>query len=275
MDPSLPEFAAEVKLPEPEIDLGRAALLIARAEYPDLDLRRYLLRLDELAQGARSREWEGSPLKRLHRLRRFLFEEQGFRGNAEEYYDPRNSFLNDVLDRRVGLPITLCLVVMEVGRRLALSVDGIGLPGHFVVGFEAGHEFLFLDPFHGGAILTPESCETVVSRALGHSVTLDASHFAPVTKVQLLTRMLHNLKTVYFKREEWAKALGALDRLRVLDPEAPGEGRDRGVVLAKLGKLPAAIAHWEHYLRQHPEALDAESVRGHLRQVRQALAVLN
>lgn len=275
MDESLRDFAAEIRRPEPEIALARAALLIARSEYPELDLRRYLLRLEELAEGARSEGREGSPLKRFHRLRKFLFEEQGFRGNAEEYFDPRNSFLNDVLDRRLGIPITLSLVFMEVGRRLDLPLEGIGLPGHFIVGFQTRDEQLLLDPFHGGAILSPESCQTVVSRALGHPVTLDASHFAPVTKVQLLGRMLHNLKAVYFKREEWGKALGVVDRLLVLDPDAPGEIRDRGGVLAKLEDFPAAIAHWERYLRQHPDAPDAESVRDHLRQVRQALAVLN
>lgn len=275
MDERLREFAAAVEIPETEIDLGRAALLIARAEYPDLDLPRYLLRLDELADGARSRGWEGSPLKRLHRLRRLLFEEQGFRGNTEEYFDPRNSLLNDVLDRRLGIPITLSLVFMEVGRRLGLPVDGIRLPGHFIVGFRGDDEHLLLDPFHGGAIVTPEGCETVVSRALGRPVTLTASHFAPVTNRQFLTRMLNNLKSIYCDREEWAKALGVIDRLLILDPEAPGEGRDRGSVLAKLGEIPAAIAQWERYLRLHPEEADAEAVRGHLRQARQTLAFLN
>ena len=275
MDPSLLEFAAAVRRPESRIDLSRAALLIARADYPDLDLRRYLTRLQELADGARSEDWTGSPLKRLHRLRRFLFEEQGFRGNDADYYDPQNSFLNDVLDLRLGIPITLSLVFMEVGRRLALPVEGIGLPGHFIVGFGAGEERILLDPFNGGAILTPEGCEAVVSRVIGHPVTLEASHFLPISKRQLLSRILTNLKAAYFKREEWEKALGVLDRLLVLDPDSPGEGRDRGLVFAKLGKFPVAIALWERYLRQQPEAPDAQSVRGNLRQVRQALAALN
>ena len=275
MDPNLAEFGAEIRRSESEIDLSRAALLIARAEYPDLDLQRYLLQLQELTDGVRSEEWAGSPLKRLHRLRRFLFEKQGFRGNDADYYDPRNSFLNDVLDRRLGIPITLSLLFMEVGRRLALPVEGIGLPGHFIVGFGTGDERILLDPFNRGAILTPESCQTVVSRAIGRPVPLEAGHFVPVTARQLLARMLSNLKAAYFKREEWEKALGVLDRLLVLDPDSPGEGRDRGLVFAKLGKFPVAIALWERYLRQQPEAPDAKSVRGNLRQVRQALAALN
>jgi regulator of sirC expression with transglutaminase-like and TPR domain len=275
LDPSLAAFAASVKGSEPEIDLDRAALLIARTEYPDLDLERYLARLAELAESARASGWDGNPRERLHRLRRFLFDEQGFRGNFEDYYDPRNSFLNDVLDRRLGIPITLSLVFMAVGRRLALPVDGIGLPGHFIVGCQAGEERLLLDPFHGGAILTAEGCEEMVSRVTGHPVSLDGSHFAPVTKRQLLTRMLNNLKSVYWRREEWGKALAILDRLLALDPDAPEEIRDRGTVLAKLEDFPAAIAQWERYLREHPDASDAEAVRDHLRQVRLALATLN
>jgi len=275
LDPNLAEFGAEIRRSESEIDLSRAALLIARAEYPDLDLQRYLLQLQELTDGVRSEEWAGSPLKRLHRLRRFLFEEQGFRGNDADYYDPRNSFLNDVLDRRLGIPITLSLLFMEVGRRLALPVEGIGLPGHFIVGFGTGDERILLDPFNRGAILTPESCQTVVSRAIGRPVPLEAGHFVPVTARQLLARMLSNLKAAYFKREEWEKALGILDRVLVLDPDSPGEARDRGLVFARLGKFRAAIALWERYLRREPAAPDADSIRGHLRQLRQALASLN
>jgi len=275
LDPNLAEFGAEIRRSESEIDLSRAALLIARAEYPDLDLQRYLLQLQELTDGVRSEEWAGSPLKRLHRLRRFLFEKQGFRGNDADYYDPRNSFLNDVLDRRLGIPITLSLLFMEVGRRLALPVEGIGLPGHFIVGFGTGDERILLDPFNRGAILTPESCQTVVSRAIGRPVPLEAGHFVPVTARQLLARMLSNLKAAYFKREEWEKALGILDRVLVLDPDSPGEARDRGLVFARLGKFRAAIALWERYLRREPAAPDADSIRGHLRQLRQALASLN
>jgi regulator of sirC expression with transglutaminase-like and TPR domain len=275
VDPGLKEFAAAATGSEPEIDLDRIALLIARAEYPDLDLARYLGRLEELAEGASASGWDGNPLQRLHRLRRFLFDEQGFRGNFEDYYDPRNSFLNDVLDRRLGIPITLSLVFIAVGRRLALPVDGIGLPGHFIVGCPVGEERLLLDPFHGGAILTAEGCEQMVSRVTGRPVNLDGSHFAPVTKRQLLVRMLNNLKAVYWRREEWGKAIAILDRLLALDPDAPGEIRDRGQVLAKLEQFPAAIAQWERYLRQHPDAPDAEAVRDHLRQVRLALAALN
>ncbi len=214
-------------------------------------------------------------LRRLHRLREFLFEEQGFRGNAEEYYDPRNSFLNDVLDRRLGIPITLSLVLIEVGRRLGLAIHGIGLPAHFIVGFQSGGCRVLLDPFNGGAILTPEGCQELVSRVLSRQVTLQEEHFAPVTKQQFLIRMLNNLKAIYFKQEAWEKALRVSERLLLLDPDSSCEVRDRGLVLANLGDLQRAALDWETYLRRNPESPDAESVRSRLRRIRQALATLN
>jgi len=134
---------------------------------------------------------------------------------------------------------------------------------------------MLLDPFNGGAILTPEGCQEVVSRALGRPVTLQEEHFAPVTKRQFLTRMLNNLKAIYFKQEAWDKALQVSQRLLLLDPDNPGEIRDRGVVHANLGDLQRAAADWETYLRGNSESPDAEAVRSRLRRVRQALAILN
>jgi len=274
-DPTLYEFRQAVVGPDAEIDLARAALLIARTEYPELNVERYLHRLDRLAQEARAGGIEGDPLRRLHRLREFLFEEAGFRGNAQEYFDPRNSFLNDVLDRKFGIPITLSLVLMEVGRRLRLDIRGIGLPAHFIVGAEINGCQVLLDPFHGGTLLTADGAQELVSRVLGRPVTLQEEHFTPVTKRQFLTRMLNNLKAIYWRKECWAKVLPMVERLLALEPDALGEIRDRGTVLVNLRELTRGIADWECYLSQHPEAPDAETVRHHLRRVRGALATLN
>ncbi len=275
MDQSLREFATTVERPEPDIDLGRAALLIAKAEYPELDAARYLTRLDGLADEARVERSGRDPLLRLNRLRESLFKTHGFTGNARDYFDPKNSFLNDVLDRKLGIPITLSLITMEVGRRLGLSIEGIGLPGHFIVGFRAETGQVLFDPFHGGALLTPEGCREVVSRAVGGPVALNDAHFVPVTKRQLLVRMLRNLKAIYWRKEEWGKARGVSDRLLVLEPDNPEELRDRGLVLTNLGEFQQGIADWERYLREYPEATDADVVRARLRRVRQALAALN
>ncbi len=261
--------------PEAEIDLARAALLIAKTEYPALNLERYLFRLDRLAEEAGARQSARDPLGRLHRLREFLFEEVGFKGNAQEYFDPRNSFLNDVLDRKVGIPITLSLVLMEVGRRLGLDIKGIGLPAHFIAGVHIGGHQMLLDPFHGGTLLTRDSAQELVSGVLGRPVTLQDEHFAPVTKRQFLARMLRNLKAIYWRKGEWTKALPVVERLLLLEPDSPEELRDRGAVLVNLGEFTHGIADWERYLGLCPNAPDAETIRSHLRRVRGALAALN
>jgi regulator of sirC expression with transglutaminase-like and TPR domain len=274
-DPSLAEFEQEAGRPDPEINLARAALLIARSEYPDLDVRRYLERLEVLADGAGGARRASDPLERLHRLREHLFEELGFAGNEADYYDPRNSYLNEVLDRRLGIPVTLSLVLIEVGERLGLDMEGIGLPGHFIVGARVGGEHILLDAFNGGAVLTVESCAEIVSRALGRRVPLKPEHFAPVTKRQFLARMLANLKGIYWRREDWGRVVAVVDRLLVLNPEAGTERRDRGVALASMGEYTQGLADWERYLTEYPNAADHETVKSQLRRVRQKLAQLN
>jgi regulator of sirC expression with transglutaminase-like and TPR domain len=274
-DPSLRELATLVSGPEGRLDLARAALTIARWEYPALEVDAYLERLDGLARGVDGSRRSTDPLGRLHRLREYLFVEQGFAGNRDDYYDPRNSFLNDVLDRRQGIPITLSLVLIEVGKRLGLAVEGIGLPGHFIAGARLDDSQIFLDPFNGGALLTPESCEKLVGRVLGRKVTLTDEHYAPVSGRQLLGRMLANLKAIYWQRQAWDKVVGAIDRLLVLDSKAAGEWRDRGIAWSNMGEIQRSLADWERYLTEFPNTKDHEAVKGHLRKARQKLAQLN
>jgi regulator of sirC expression with transglutaminase-like and TPR domain len=274
MDPSLRAFADLAHAADAEIDLGLAALTVARVEYPDLVPAKYLDRLDDLARrvgagGARD------PRTALDRLRKFLFDAEGFRGNADDYYDPRNSCLNDVLDRGLGIPITLSVLIIEVGRRLGLRIDGIGLPGHFVVSVHVGSREILLDPFDGGSVLTVERAAAVVSRAVGRPVQLAEAHWAPCTKRQILIRMLRNLKTCYAQRESWEQTLAVIDRLRLLDPESPTHLRDHGTVLVKLGRLYEGAADWERYLVAFPQAQDAENFRRELRRIRQELAARN
>ncbi|PYM69607.1 MAG: hypothetical protein DME10_23185 [Candidatus Rokuibacteriota bacterium] len=274
-DPSLRELATLVSRPDGRLDLARAALTIARWEYPALEVDAYLERLDGLARGVDGSRRSTDPLGRLHRLREYLFVEQGFAGNREDYYDPRNSFLNDVLDRRQGIPITLSLVLIEVGKRLGLAVEGIGLPGHFIAGARLDDSQIFLDPFNGGALLTPESCEKLVGRVLGRKVTLTDEHYAPVSGRQLLGRMLAKLKAIYWQRQAWDKVVGAIDRLLVLDSKAAGEWRDRGIAWSNMGEIQRSLADWERYLTEFPNTKDHEAVKGHLRKARQKLAQLN
>jgi regulator of sirC expression with transglutaminase-like and TPR domain len=274
-DPSLLELAELVSRPDGRIDLASAALSIARWEYPGLDVAAYLERLDGLARAVDGPRRSTDALGRLHRLREYLFVEQGFAGNRDDYYDPRNSFLNDVLDRRQGIPITLSLVLMEVGKRLGLAIEGIGLPGHFIAGARLDDSQILLDPFNGGALLTTEECEGLVGSVLGREVTLTPEHYTPVSGRQLLARVLANLKGAYWRREEWERVVGAIDRLLVLDPKAATEWRDRGIAWSNLGEVRRGLGDWERYLTEFPDAADHETVKGHLRRARQKLAQLN
>jgi len=274
MDQDLRAFTDLVGAPEHEIDLALGTLTLARVEYPDLVAEHHVKALDELAARSGTAGTD-DPLRALHRLREFLFDEEGFRGNADDYYDPANSCLNQVLERKLGIPITLSVLMMEVGRRVGLRVHGVGLPGHFVVSADVGTESVLLDPFDGGALLTQETAAEVVSRAVGRRVTLTAEHFAPLGKRQILARMLANLKSAYVRREEWAKSLAIVDRLLVLDGPSSAFVRDRGSLLIKLGDLFRGAAAWERYLRAHPQAPDADKVKRDLRRVRQRIASLN
>lgn len=274
MDPALQAWAELVRVPDSEIDLALGTLALARVEYPDLIADHYVKQIDDLAARSGTAGIE-DPLRALHRLREFLFDGEGFRGNADDYYDPANSCLNQVLDRKLGIPITLSVLMMEVGRRVGLRLHGVGLPGHFVVSATVGTESVLLDPFDGGTVLTQETAADVVARAVGRRVPLAAEHFAPVTKRHILVRMLANLKGAYVRREEWAKSLAIVDRLLVLDGESSAFIRDRGSLLVKLGELMRGAAEWERYLNGHPQAADAEKIKRQLRRVRQRLGTLN
>jgi len=261
--PSLDSFRDLARTPPQAMDLALGALLIAQIEHPELAPVAELARLDELARRVGARD--------VHRLRRFLFEDEGFAGNATDYYDPRNSCLNDVLDRRLGIPITLSVLVMEVGRRLGLAVDGVGLPGHFMVAVEG----VLFDPFNGGAVVSRAEAGQVVARVLGRPVPLEDGHFAPVAKPHILVRMLANLRSVYVDREAWAKARAVMERLMLLDPESPGHVRDHGTILMKEGDFVRGAAQWERYLALHPNARDASRVKTQLTEIRRAIASLN
>jgi len=272
LDPALHDFGNLVRVAE--IDLAGAALAVARIEHPDLIPERSLERLDELARRSAATK-VGDRRRALERLCGFLFDELGFRGNADDYYDPRNSCLNDVLDRRLGIPITLSVLVMEVGRRVGLEIQGIGLPGHFCVGARVDDEVMLLDPFGGGRRLERAEAEAIASRAVGRQVELTDAHFAPATKAQIVVRMLRNLQGIYARREDWAKALAVIDRLLVVEADAPMHVRDRGTVLVKLGELHRGASEWERYLTRYPQARDAAAFKEELRRVRQTLAERN
>jgi len=269
-------FARLVSRPESAIDLAEAALLIAKEEYPGLEVGHYLSHLDSMASDVRARMGPGDdPHRLIASLGDYLFRERGFRGNTDNYYDPRNSFLNDVLDRRTGIPITLSAVYMEVGRRLGMRLDGVGMPGHFLVKYVEADEEIVIDPFNRGAIVSPADCQRLLDRIYEGKRAFEPRFLATLGPRQILTRMLSNLKGIYFNTQAYAKALGVVDRLLILDPRAATEIRDRGLLSCQLKRYPQAIADLKRYLEQAPGAEDAEVIRAHLRSIRQRVVSLN
>jgi regulator of sirC expression with transglutaminase-like and TPR domain len=272
--PARARFKALIE--RPLVPLDEAALAIAEEEYPGLDTAACLARLDALGALVDQRAREPRRVAgRLRALCDVLFDELGFRGNGEAYYDPRNSFLNEVLERGLGIPISLSVLVMEVGRRVGLPLHGVGLPRHFMVKLQpnAGPE-VFIDAFDGGALLSREEC---AARFRGGPTApeLDPRWFQAVTPRQLLGRMLQNLKQIYVERGDVVRAYWVVDRLVLVAPEAAEELRDRGLIAARLGNRPAASRDLRDYLERVPGAPDAADIRERLAALRAAPGLLN
>ena len=268
-------FRVMAARPEADVDLAEASLLIAGAEYPDLDPAVYLARLDELASALRREAGDVSGEDAVPALNRLLFEREGFRGNTEDYYDPRNSFLNDVLDRRTGIPISLCTVYMEVARRAGLSVEGVGLPGHFVVRLASSPAPLLVDPFHAGAVITIEDCQRRLDRIYSGRLRLEPSMLAPCGRKAILSRMVRNLKGIYVKAGDYARALRAVEMLRILDPDSVDELRDRGALYAALDCYAAAASDLESYLALRPRCAEAPQLAANAADLRARAARVN
>ena len=250
--------------PRGPVDLADLALHLARDEYPDLDIPKYLGRLDDLAADLRPRLSDDLPQNAVE-LTHFLFQEQLFAGNEADYYDPRNSYLNDVLDRKLGIPITLAVVAVAVGTRAGLDVAGVGLPGHFVAKVEGpdGSAVLF-DPFHGGQLLDPGGCEALVAAVTGEPFAATPDALAATPPGLVAVRMLNNLKAIYLKQPDYGRAARVMERLARLAPGDPEQRRDLGVALVHAGKPGRAIDHLRAYLDRVPDAADAGTVRDFL-----------
>lgn len=266
--PARERFAQLVDAANDDFDLAEAALLIAQEEQPELDIAAYLQRLDALAAEVRARVPEPStPAATLARLNELLFQEERLNGNAADYYDPRNSFLNEVLDRKIGIPITLSVIYMEVGRRLGMNIFGVGFPGHFLVKYTGPDGEVILDPFHGGTSLTHEQLAQKLRDMYGEGspfLTQIPRLLTPASKREILVRMLRNLKGVYLQKNDFPRALNAIDRIVLVDPTLATEFRDRGAVQQRLGHLQAATQDFRRYLQMAPQAPDAEAIRGML-----------
>lgn len=268
-------FKEMILLDDEQINLAEAALLIAAEEYPSMDIALYLEKIDRIGDMVRERAAHAhSSLDVLSAINSTLFDEFGFRGNVENYYDPRNSFLNEVIDRRVGIPITLTVVYIEVARRVGLHVEGVGMPGHFIAKLATDSGEMFIDAFNGGRLFGEVGCADLLSEMSGGRLKLKPEHLAAVTKRQILERMLSNLMGVYAAGDH-CRALAAIERILLINPDSPPHIRDRGLLLATLGRTTAAIAELERYLLLAPDSPDASSIREQIKTIRQSQAKLN
>lgn len=250
--------------PAADYDVARIALELARDEYPQLDVDGYLAEITALGRDARNYA-RGNFSARVDGLCRYVFHELGFRGNKKEYYDPRNSYFNQVLDRRKGIPITLSAVMMAVGNCVGVRVVGVGLPGHFIVRCSGEQQDILIDPFHGGRRLSLTDCGHLVEQATGVPFEASAESLQAIPLGLMVQRMLNNLKAIYWQREDWTRAVRVLGRLRQLQPQDIQYRRDLGICLARDGQPGKAIDHLHAYLKSLPEADDAATMQQLLR----------
>ena len=267
------------------IDIAEAALLIATIEYPQLDAEHSLATLDSLAYRVRvilnlsqtdTLPETIAPLAVIDAINKVLFEEEGFRGNESDYYNPDNSFLNKVLEQRVGIPVSLSLLYMEVGKRVGLLIEGIGLPFHFIVRCTLPTEILYIDPFEGGLLLSEQDCRERIRRfSRGKMARLPRHFFEPVRPKQMLVRMLGNLKGVYLHKEDYTKALLVSDYILLLIPDAAHEVRDRGIIHLQLKHYAKALHDLKAYLKIEPQADDRHEMQNHIKTIQQTIAMMN
>ena len=251
------------------IDLARAALAIAREEYPQLDEERYLRLLDEFAAQVMHGLPSGAlPERRVGRLNTVLFHDLGFAGNQADYYDPRNSFFNEVIERRTGIPLSLSLLYMEVGKRCGLSVDGVSFPGHFLCKVMLDDGELIVDAFHKGQLLGLAELKRRFASAAGDAARFELRLLRPARPKEILARMLQNLRSIYLERGDLPRALSAVDRQLLLQPDDPRVLRDRARLCEQLGGSEAAAADLERVLRLQPAASDAATLRARVGRLR-------
>jgi len=261
-----------------DIPLIWAALTIARDEYPDLDIEAYDAQLTEYGERVRRLTRDGGPVDTVRALNGFLFDEMGFTGNQQDYYDPRNSYLNEVVERRLGIPISLAVLQIDLAQRVGLPLRGISFPGHFLVSLPVDGGLLVLDPYHKGRSIDAEELKSRAKPHFGSDDIHDdqlSNLLSPASTRAILARMLRNLKALYAEKEDWERALRCTDRLLTIDPSQPAELRDRGLLYLRVGHAAAAREDLLKYLAVQPNADDIETVRDALIQSSHVGARLN
>ena len=269
------DFVNQVERPERAIDLARTALLVAAESDPNVDVDGTLHTIDTWAKDLRARlEPDMNNLQKLARLRRFLFDELGFRGDRKDYYNPSNSLLHEVILRRRGIPLTLSILFMELGWRVGIPFEGVGFPGRFLVRLAGEPGDLLLDPFQRGMSVHEEDCRRILQEVTGGKLEFREELLVSVSKRDMIARLLYNLKVACLKINDDERALSAIDRLLLLHPDDAVERRDRGLLHYKLDHYRPARADLRAYLKLRPDALDREVIDRHLSAIEMMLAGL-
>lgn len=274
---AMSDWAYQDELHLAELNVPRAALQFARViAYPRLDVAGYMAALHELSELAAERVDLAAPVaKQADQLAAYLFDELKYRGNAAGYSDPRNSYLNEVLDRRLGLPISLSVIYIDIAHRLGIPAYGIGLPGHFLVGVHSREAEIWLDPFHGGRHVDLADCTELVRLAAGYEGPLEADWFAPVPPREILARMLNNLRSSYVRAEAWTEAARVIRLLRQTQPEVAEHVRDLGLVYYQQRQMTQAAHYLDVYLQRAPSAADAQVIRDGMKDMLELWATQN
>jgi len=280
----LEPFRALMAQTDARIELARACLMIARDAYPALDVAHYLGEIERFGLQLRAQLAAGGGAEeKLIALNDFVFGELGFAGNVDAYYDPRNSYLNEVIDRRTGIPISLSVLYIEIGRRIGLPLEGVSFPGHFLVRLRLRGGMLVLDPFAGGAPQSEDDLRERLARVVPQAATggipieaLPLEQFLePASHRQILARLLRNLKTIYRDADEPAQLLAVLNRILVVTPDASADLRDRGLVYQRLECWQPALADLAAYVEREPDAPDREEMGMHVMTLRAQCARMN
>lgn len=272
---SLSVFASP-DIEDENIDLVRSALVIARTEYPQLDIEEYAARIERMARRTAVLASDLDPQRTLNALNKVVFEQANLRGNRDDYYDPRNSFLNDVLDRGLGIPITLSIIYMEVARRIGLPLSGVGMPGHFLLKhYGADGQERLIDCFNRGDILSRQDCQMRLDEIYSGEMKLRPEFLHPISRRQILTRMLNNLKTVYLSTRNFRKALPIADLILVLYPQSADDLKQRALLRYSMGLHGLAAEDLNQYLKVSPNASDADEIQQMSLSIRRMLALMN
>jgi regulator of sirC expression with transglutaminase-like and TPR domain len=269
-------FSEIAALDETALSLDHAALTMALEEYPGLDLQSYLRRLDTLAMRADVLiGMDRTAINVIESINEVLFVQEGLRGNSDDYYDPRNSYLNEVLDRKLGIPISLSVIYIEVAKRINFQVQGIGFPGHFLVKHVANDRDIIIDAFELGRILTLNDCQELLDKIHKGAVEMNAALLQPMEKRMILTRMLNNLKSIYTQKEQYFKALAVIDQILMLNPGASSELRDRGLLYMQTSLFSKALSDLESYLAQSVAPEDRSYIQSHIKMLRSIVCASN